>query len=139
MCIRDRLSTGTLYWHLVSYVLDKLHYEIRDSYDNVLNPLNFSFKEVKDKVNPIINTLSFKTLDIHSRINGKFGVVDIPINNKNEININLEGKIGISISGYDRLDGYLNKVGISRFQLFLDDKLIIDNKIDTLSLSLIHI
>ena len=110
-----------------------LHYEIRDSYDNVLNPLNFSFKEVKDKVNPIINTLSFKTLDIHSRINGKFGVVDIPINNKNEININLEGKIGISISGYDRLDGYLNKVGISRFQLFLDDKLIIDNKIDTLS------
>ena len=112
-----------------------LHYEIRDSYDNVLNPLNFSFKEVKDKVNPIINTLSFKTLDIHSRINGKFGVVDIPINNKNEININLEGKIGISISGYDRLDSYLNKVGISRFQLFLDNKLIIDNKIDTLSYS----
>ena len=53
----------------------------------------------------------------------------------NKINLKLEGDIGISVSAFDMLDGYLHKVGISRFQLFLDNKLIIDNKIDTLSYS----
>ena len=64
-----------------------------------------------------------------------YGLVDIPIQGDNKINLNLEGDIGISVSAFDMLDGYLHKVGISRFQLFLDNKLIIDNKIDTLSYS----
>ena len=110
-----------------------LHYEIRDDMENVMNPLNFSFNEIKDNVNPIIQSISLKTLDFNSRINGMYGLVDIPIQGDNKINLNLEGDIGISVSAFDMLDGYLHKVGISRFQLFLDNKLIIDNKIDTLS------
>ena len=112
-----------------------LHYEIRDDKENVMNPLNFSFNEIKDNVNPIIKSISLKTLDFNSRINGMYGLVDIPIQGDNKINLNLEGDIGISVSAFDMLDGYLHKVGISRFQLFLDNKLIIDNKIDTLSYS----
>ena len=112
-----------------------LHYEIRDDMENVMNPLNFSFNEIRDNVNPIIKSISLKTLDFNSRINGMYGLVDIPIQGDNKINLNLEGDIGISVSAFDMLDGYLHKVGISRFQLFLDNKLIIDNKIDTLSYS----
>jgi len=64
-----------------------------------------------------------------------YGLLDIPIKNIDKVILNLEGDIGISVSAFDMLDGYLHKVGISRFQLYLDKKLIIDNKIDTLSYS----
>ena len=112
-----------------------LHYEIRDDKDNVINPLNFSFDEIKDNVKPIIKSISLKTLNFNSRINGMYGLLDIPIKNIDKVILNLEGDIGISVSAFDMLDGYLHKVGISRFQLYLDKKLIIDNKIDTLSYS----
>ena len=112
-----------------------LHYEIRDREENVMNPLNFSFKEIKDNIKPTIKSVSLKTLSFDSRINGMYGLLDIPIQGGNKINLNLEGDIGISVSAFDMLDGYLHKVGISRFQLFLDNKLLVDNKIDTLSYS----
>ena len=112
-----------------------LHYEIRDREENVMNPLNFSFKEIKDNIKPTIKSVSLKTLSFDSRINGMYGLLDIPIQGDNKINLNLEGDIGISVSAFDMLDGYLHKVGISRFQLFLDNKLLVDNKIDTLSYS----
>ena len=112
-----------------------LHYEIRDREENVMNPLNFSFKEIKDNIKPTIKSVSLKTLSFDSRINGMYGLLDIPIQGGNNINLNLEGDIGISVSAFDMLDGYLHKVGISRFQLFLDNKLLVDNKIDTLSYS----
>ena len=112
-----------------------LHYEIRDREENVMNPLNFSFKEIKDNIKPTIKSVSLKTLTFDSRINGMYGLLDIPIQGDNKINLNLEGDIGISVSAFDMLDGYLHKVGISRFQLFLDNKLLVDNKIDTLSYS----
>ena len=112
-----------------------LHYEIRDREENVMNPLNFSFKEIKDNIKPIIKSVALKTLSFDSRINGMYGLLDIPIQGGNKINLNLEGDIGISVSAFDMLDGYLHKVGISRFQLFLDNKLLVDNKIDTLSYS----
>ena len=112
-----------------------LHYEIRDREEKVMNPLNFSFKEIKDNIKPTIKSVSLKTLSFDSRINGMYGLLDIPIQGGNKINLNLEGDIGISVSAFDMLDGYLHKVGISRFQLFLDNKLLVDNKIDTLSYS----
>ena len=112
-----------------------LHYEIRDREENVMNPLNFSFKEIEDNIKPTIKSVSLKTLSFDSRINGMYGLLDIPIQGDNKINLNLEGDIGISVSAFDMLDGYLHKVGISRFQLFLDNKLLVDNKIDTLSYS----
>lgn len=112
-----------------------LHYEIRDREENVMNPLNFSFKEIEDNIKPTIKSVSLKTLSFNSRINGMYGLLDIPIQGGNKINLNLEGDIGISVSAFDMLDGYLHKVGISRFQLFLDNKLLVDNKIDTLSYS----
>ena len=112
-----------------------LHYEIRDREENVMNPLNFSFKEIEDNIKPTIKSVSLKTLSFDSRINGMYGLLDIPIQGGNKINLNLEGDIGISVSAFDMLDGYLHKVGISRFQLFLDNKLLVDNKIDTLSYS----
>mgnify|MGYP001452239768 CR=1 FL=1 len=39
-----------------------LHFELRDSLDNVYDPLKYNFKEIKDNRDPIINKISlYKT------------------------------------------------------------------------------
>ena len=111
-----------------------LHYEFRDSNDLVYNPLSLNFKEIKDKRNPTIELISFKSMDLESRVNDQFGVFTHKIETKSfNKNINLEGNIGISIYAFDRLDGYLNKVGINQVKLYVNDSLVINNKIDYLS------
>ena len=112
-----------------------LHFEIRDSLDNALNPLEFEFKEIIDKRKPTIDYVSFKTLNINSRVNNKFGIVKFPIKDGMPINIKLEGEIGISTLVFDRLDGFLNKVGINKFELYVNDSLIISNNINLLKYS----
>ena len=112
-----------------------LHFEIRDSLDNALNPLEFEFKEIIDKKKPTIDYVSFKTLNINSRVNNKFGIVKFPIKYNRSINIKLEGEIGISTLAFDRLDGSLNKVGINKFELYINDSLIISNNINLLKYS----
>jgi hypothetical protein len=112
-----------------------LHFEIRDSLDNALNPLGFEFKEIIDKKKPTIDYVSFKTLNINSRVNNKFGIVKFPIKYNRSINIKLEGEIGISTLAFDRLDGSLNKVGINKFELYINDSLIISNNINLLKYS----
>ena len=111
-----------------------LHYEYRDSNDLVYNPLSLNFKEIKDKRSPTIELISFKSMDLESRVNDQFGIFTHKIETRsiNE-NINLEGNIGISIYAFDRLDGYLNKVGINQVKLYVNDSLIINNKINYLS------
>ena len=42
-----------------------------------------------------------KTLSFESRINEMYGLLDIPIQGDNKINLNLEGDIGISISAFE--------------------------------------
>ena len=111
-----------------------LHYEYRDSNDLVYNPLSLNFKEIKDNRSPTIELISFKSMDLESRVNDQFGVFTHKIETKSfNKNINLEGNIGISIYAFDRLDGYLNKVGINQVKLYVNDSLIINNKINYLS------
>ena len=111
-----------------------LHYEYRDSNDLVYNPLSLNFQEIKDNRSPTIELISFKSMDLESRVNDQFGVFTHKIESKSfNKNINLEGNIGISIYAFDRLDGYLNKVGINQVKLYVNDSLIINNKIDYLS------
>ena len=116
-----------------------LHFEYRDNLDNVYDPLKLNFTQIKDKRKPTISIISFKTMNLKSRINNGFGIFNYKVKSNNDNNfyklddLNIHGKIGISILTYDRLDGYLNKVGINRVKLFLNDSLLVDNKINILS------
>ena len=115
-----------------------LHFELRDSLDNVYDPLKYKFSEIKDNRRPIINKIAFKTLNIESRVNNEFGIQNLNILDKSTLKNNsfqANGKIGISILTYDKLDGYENKVGIKKIRLFVNDTLIIDNEINFLSYS----
>ena len=47
-----------------------LHFEIRDTRNTILNPLNFGFSEIRDNLPPIFQQLIIRTLTIDSRVNG---------------------------------------------------------------------
>ncbi len=112
-----------------------LHFELRDNSDKAINPLNFKFKEIEDDVNPLFNSISFKTLNNNSRVNDKFGIFNYKTEKENNIHINLKGEVGISVQSFDKLSNASNKVGIYNYILIINDSILVNNKIDTLSYS----
>jgi hypothetical protein len=105
-----------------------LHFEIRDTRNNILNPLNFGFKEIKDNVPPIFQQLIIKTLNIDSRVNGEFGKkIFSPVKQVNgtySINqpIQVNGEIGIEMLSVDKMNASQNSNGITCAELFLDNQ-----------------
>ena len=114
-----------------------LHFELRDSLDNVYDPLKLKFNEIIDNTKPTIEKITFKTLDKYSRINNGYGIFEYQVlsdKGKNFIeNINAKGKIGISILCYDKLDGASNKNGIKKIELYVNDTLVVNNNIEYLT------
>ncbi len=114
-----------------------LHFELRDSLDNVYDPLKLKFNEVIDNTKPTIEKITFKTLDKYSRINNGYGIFEYQVlsdKGKNFIeNINAKGRIGISILCYDKLDGASNKNGIKKIELYVNDTLVVNNYIEYLT------
>ncbi len=86
-----------------------LHFEIRDSLDRAIDPLKFGFSEIIDNTPPTVRKVAITPLEMESRVNGKFERTEFSVNYDGEslyINgpIDISGKVGIEISGYDRLD-----------------------------------
>lgn len=105
-----------------------LHFEIRDTRNNILNPLNFGFKEIQDSVPPIFQQLIIKTLTTDSRINGEFGKqLYHPTkisNGKYSLNQSIiaNGEIGFEMLSVDKMNGTNNSNGITCTELFIDGK-----------------
>ena len=104
-----------------------LHFEIRDTRNTVLNPLNFSFSEIRDNLPPIFQQLIIKTLTTDSRVNGEFGKkLFYPIKQSDgsySINqpINANGEIGLEMLSVDKMNGSNNSNGITCAELFVDN------------------
>lgn len=99
-----------------------LHFEIRDSLERAMDPLQFGFKEIIDTTPPVPESIAIVPLDIDSRVNGKFArLVVTPIasgtNYKLPATIKITGKVGIEVKSYDQLDGASNKNGYPIFEL----------------------
>ena len=105
-----------------------LHFEIRDTHNNILNPLNFGFKEIQDSVPPIFQQLIIKTLTTDSRINGEFGKrLYYPVKTSKGTyslnqNITATGEIGLEMLSVDKMNGTNNSNGITCTELFIDGK-----------------
>jgi Peptidase family M23 len=103
-----------------------LHFEIRDTRNNILNPLNFGFSEIKDDLPPIFQQLIIKTLTIDSRVNGEFGKkLFYPIKQANgTYSLNAEvsaiGEIGLELLGFDKMNGTNNSNGLTCVEMFVD-------------------
>ncbi|MFQ6617586.1 MAG: M23 family metallopeptidase [Fidelibacterota bacterium] len=115
-----------------------LHFELRDSLNNPLNPLLYGFR-VNDLISPTPTRISFIPLSVNSEINGKLkeSISRIKYVRKDHYTfpetIQLYGKIGIAVDAYDRMGGVPNRYGVYRIELYLDDKLIFQVKYDKIS------
>ena len=104
-----------------------LHFEIRDTRNVILNPLNFGFAEIRDNLPPVFQQLIIKTLTTDSRVNGEFGKkLFYPIklaDGSYSINqpINANGEIGLEMLSVDKMNGTNNSNGITCAELFVDN------------------
>jgi murein DD-endopeptidase MepM/ murein hydrolase activator NlpD len=103
-----------------------LHFEIRDTRNNILNPLNFGFSEIKDDLPPIFQQLIIRTLSTDSRVNGEFGKkLFYPIKQADgSYSLNSEvlatGEIGLELLAVDKMNATNNSNGLTCVEMLVD-------------------
>src|SRR5690606_37552789 len=80
-------------------------------------------------------------LEIDSRVNGKFDRTEFSVNYDGEsffVNqpIEISGKVGIEIRGYDKLDNMYNPNGFPRFEIFHNDTSLFKIDVDQVDFDL---
>ena len=104
-----------------------LHFEIRDSQDNYLNPLFFGFNEIKDVTPPKFVALAVRPLDINGRVNGKFDrQAYSPVRQKDgtfviPATITASGMIGLELMAHDMMTGTGFRYGLQCIEIKIDD------------------
>jgi murein DD-endopeptidase MepM/ murein hydrolase activator NlpD len=99
-----------------------LHFEIRDSLDRALDPLLAGYSEILDKIPPTPQKIAIVPLELDSRVNGKFQRLELtPVLSGSSYRIpetiQVSGKVGLEIQGYDKLDGAENQNGFPKFEV----------------------
>jgi cupin superfamily acireductone dioxygenase involved in methionine salvage len=102
-----------------------LHFEIRNSEQRFLNPLDFGFTEIQDNLPPLIKKIAFVSKHPSARINGAFGRFEFDVLKVNGVYtlrkpIELSGKIGVEIYHYDHLNGTYHRNGIPEITYTVD-------------------
>jgi len=105
-----------------------LHFEIRDSKDNYLNPLYFGFSEIKDVTPPKFVNLAIRPLDINGRVNGQFdkkvyNTVKLKDGSYRILNpISATGTIGIDLVAFDQMTGTGFRYGLQCIEIKMDGR-----------------
>lgn len=99
-----------------------LHFEIRDSLDRALDPLLAGYSEILDNIPPTPQKIAIVPLELDSRVNGKFQRLELtPVLNGSSYRIpetiQVSGKVGLEIQGYDKLNGAENQNGFPKFEV----------------------
>lgn len=117
-----------------------LHFDLRDKYQNPLNPLKYGFKEIWDRTPPEVHKVALKTLHKDARINGKFGRYEFNVRRVGndyviEEPIEVCGQIGAEIYAYDKLDNSRFKCGINEIKMAVDGQEVFRQEISSFSFS----
>jgi hypothetical protein len=113
-----------------------VHFEIRDTANNLYNPLYFGgFKEVLDDVPPIFSKLAIRPMNQDSRIEGEFARFESSVIGKKgkykiARSVFVKGLVGIEVVSNDRQSGTHNLSGISCLELYLDGKEVFHYNMD---------
>jgi len=118
-----------------------LHFEIRDSLDRAIDPLKFGFSEIIDNTPPTVTKVAITPLEINSRVNGKFSRTEFSVNYDGQsfyINqpIEISGKVGIEVRGFDKLDDMYNPNGFPVFEIYEDDSMTFKIDVDRVDFDL---
>lgn len=115
-----------------------LHFEIRDPYNNPINPLSKGFP-VTDTRPPQITHLALLPLRASTQISGDFQTLILTPVKKTSNQfiigelIQVYGEVGLAIKVHDPINDVTNKLGIYELRLFIDDRLIFAAKYDKFS------
>lgn len=117
-----------------------LHFEIRGANQEVLDPLRIGFKEIEDNIAPVANVLAVKTMNLESRVNDRFGRFEFNLNKvDNDYSVTdtiyANGKIGLELFTYDKLNGAPNRNGVPIIEMMVNDQLHFDQQIDSILFS----
>jgi len=105
-----------------------LHFEIRDTRDNLINPLLYGFSELSDDVPPYFERIALKTMTADSRINGEYQRVSYAPVRRSDGSYTLtqpvsaSGLIGLEVLGYDKANGSPYRNGINCMEVRLDGR-----------------
>lgn len=106
-----------------------LHFEIRDSRDNCLNPLFFGFPEIKDNTPPRFVSIGIAPLNVESRVNGRIDrqvFRPVPAKGGNVMTlrdtVRGTGLLGLELQAFDRMDGTGFNYGLNCIEVRVDGR-----------------
>ena len=117
-----------------------LHFEIRNQYNEALNPLTFGFTEVKDNFAPVAKKVALITLDINSRINDRFGRFEFYVLKSGNTytlpkGITAHGRIGVELLAIDKMDNSSFRFGINYIEMEADNQRVFSQHIEKFDLA----
>jgi hypothetical protein len=100
-----------------------LHFEIRNSKEEPLNPLDEGIN-VKDSIKPTISQIAISPLNANSTVDGiPLPKIYTPQAKATEPQFTVSGQIGLAVKTFDRADGADNLFNVYRASLFINDSL----------------
>lgn len=118
-----------------------LHFEIRDSLDRALDPLDFGFGEIVDQIPPFVQRVALTPLDMDSRVDGIYQRKEFPVSYIGDAyqvtnSIHVTGKVGIEVLAYDQLDDMYNRNGFPTYQVFDGESQIFQSTVNPIDFTL---
>lgn len=113
-----------------------LHFEVRDSKDNYLNPLYFGFNEIKDVTPPKFVNLAIRPMDINGRVNGQFDRrVYTPVKLKDGTwrlaePVSATGIVGLDLVAFDQMTGTGFRYGLQCIEIKMDGQEVFSYNIE---------
>ena len=105
-----------------------LHFEVRDTLNNLLNPLYFGFPELKDDIPPVFQRIALRSLNLESRVQSEFGITEfypqkMP-NGEYQLHnpVPVFGLLGLEVLANDLSEGSFGRNGIQCMEVRLDGK-----------------
>lgn len=103
-----------------------LHFEVRDSQDNLINPLLYAFPELSDDVPPYFERIAIRTLTPTSRLNGEYQRQTFTPTRRPGGSytisqpISASGLLGLELLAYDKANGSPYRNGLNCVEIKLD-------------------
>ncbi len=121
-----------------------LHFELRDSTNNPLNPLIAGIS-VDDAIPPVMEFLAIRPLDWDARVNGSTRPVVLPLSwdggqgiYRLKEKLLLDGEVGLELSAHDRARNSGYRFGVFGLELHLDDSLLFASQYDRIPFHTTH-
>ncbi len=113
-----------------------LHFEIRNSKDQTIDPQPFFYPQIQDNIAPVAQAILLSPLSKNSRISGVHDkkIMDLTLQKgiyKYNTPVEASGVIGIAFRAYDKANYTYNVYGIKKAKLFVNKKLIYSHSIET--------